>query len=58
MNVLVATKTLPVFDVLQGIESIECQEALFTGQVYEALWWWISRISSPTPTPRRCSRAS
>lgn len=37
MNVLVATKALPVFDVLQGIEGIECEEALFTSQVYEAL---------------------
>ena len=36
MNVLVATKALPVFDVLQGIEGIECKEALFTGRVYEA----------------------
>jgi hypothetical protein len=36
MNVLVATKALPVFDVLQGIEDIECKEALFTGRVYEA----------------------
>ena len=36
MNVLVATKALPVFDVLQGIEGIECEEALFTGRVYEA----------------------
>ena len=37
MNVLVATKALPVFDVLQGVEGIECEEALFTGQVYESL---------------------
>jgi hypothetical protein len=36
MNVLVATKALPVFDVLQGVEDIECEGALFTGQVYEA----------------------
>jgi len=37
MKILVATKALPVFDVLQGIEGIECQEALFTGQIYDAL---------------------
>ena len=36
MNVLVATKALPVFDVLQGIENVEFEEALFTGRVYEA----------------------
>lgn len=37
MKVMVATKALPVFDVLQGIDGIECEEALFTGQVYETL---------------------
>jgi hypothetical protein len=36
MNILVATKALPVFDVLQGTEDVECKEALFTGRVYEA----------------------
>jgi len=37
MKVLVATKALEVFDVLQGIEGVECQEALFTGQIYDTI---------------------
>ncbi|MCB0215469.1 MAG: hypothetical protein H6648_04840 [Caldilineae bacterium] len=37
MKVLVATKDLAVFDALQGIDGLEYGEALFTGQIYEAL---------------------
>lgn len=37
MKVLVATKDLAVFDALQGITGLEYEEALFTGQIYEAL---------------------
>jgi hypothetical protein len=34
---LVATKDLSVFDALQGLTGLEYDEALFTGQIYEAL---------------------
>lgn len=37
MKVLVATKDLGVFDSLQGIDGLQIDEALFTGQIYEAL---------------------
>lgn len=37
MKVLVATKDLGVFDALQGLEGLEYDEALFTGQIYQAL---------------------
>lgn len=37
MKVLVATKDLAVFDALQGITGLEYEEALFTGQIYEAV---------------------
>lgn len=37
MKILIATKTLAVFDVLKDMEGIECKEALFTGQIYDAL---------------------
>lgn len=37
MKVLVATKDLAVFDSLQGITGLEYEEALFTGQIYEAV---------------------
>mgnify|MGYP001135954295 CR=1 FL=1 len=37
MKVLVATKDLAVFDQLQGITGLEYEEALFTGQIYEAV---------------------
>jgi hypothetical protein len=37
VKVLVATKDLGVFEALQGINGLEYDEALFTGQIYEAL---------------------
>jgi hypothetical protein len=37
VKVLVATKDLGVFEALQGIDGLEYDEALFTGQIYEAL---------------------
>lgn len=37
MKVLVATKDLGVFDALQGLDGLEYDEALFTGQIYQAL---------------------
>lgn len=37
MKVLVATKDLAVFDVLQGLNGLEYDKALFTGQIYDAL---------------------
>lgn len=37
MKILIATKKLVVFDVLKDMEGIECEEALFTGQIYDAL---------------------
>jgi hypothetical protein len=37
MKVLTATKNLAVFDFLQDLEDIEQTEALFTGQIYDAL---------------------
>jgi hypothetical protein len=37
VKVLVATKDLAVFDALQGITGLEYEEALFTGQIYEAV---------------------
>ncbi|MFN2251398.1 MAG: hypothetical protein ACK2UL_05715 [Anaerolineae bacterium] len=37
MKVLVATKDLAVFDALQGLTGLGYEEALFTGQIYEAL---------------------
>jgi hypothetical protein len=37
VKVLVATKDLAVFDALQGVNGLEYEEALFTGQIYEAL---------------------
>ena len=37
MKALVATTELAVFDALQGLSGLEVQEALFTGQIYEAL---------------------
>jgi len=37
VKVLVATRDLAVFDALQGLTGLELQEALFTGQIYEAL---------------------
>jgi hypothetical protein len=37
VNVLVATKDLTVFDALQGLTGLEYREALFTGQIYDAL---------------------
>ncbi len=37
MKVLVASKSLPVFDVLQGVRDVEHRVALFTGQVYDTL---------------------
>lgn len=37
MKVLVATKNLAVFEDLQGVPGLEYDEALFTGQIYEAL---------------------
>ena len=37
MKVLVATKDLAVFDALQGIDGLEVDRALFTGQIYDAL---------------------
>ena len=37
MRVLTATKALEVFDVLEEMEDIEQQQALFTGQIYDAL---------------------
>jgi len=59
MRILIATKTLAVFDVLKGMEGIECKEALFTGQIYDASWRcnWSSLAlgtSSNTPTTWRC----
>jgi hypothetical protein len=37
MKVLTATKALAVFDVLEDMEDVEQKEALFTGQIYDAL---------------------
>ena len=37
MKVLVATKDLAVFDALQGLQGLEYDQALFTGQIYDAL---------------------
>jgi len=37
MKVLVAAKALAVFEALQRIEDVEYEEALFTGQIYEAI---------------------
>jgi len=37
VKVLVATKDLAVFEALQGIDGLEYDEALFTGQIYERL---------------------
>lgn len=37
MKVLTATKALAVFDVLEDMEDVEQREALFTGQIYDAL---------------------
>ena len=37
MKVLVATKDLAVFEALQGIDGLEYDEALFTGQIYDAM---------------------
>jgi len=37
VKVLVATKDLGVFDALQGLDGLEYDEALFTGQIYQAL---------------------
>jgi hypothetical protein len=37
VKVLVATKELAVFDSLQGLSGLDVEEALFTGQIYEAL---------------------
>jgi hypothetical protein len=37
MKVLTATKALAVFDVLEGMEDVEQEQALFTGQIYDAL---------------------
>lgn len=37
MKVLVAAKALEIFEALQRIEDVEYEEALFTGQVYDAI---------------------
>lgn len=37
MRVLTATKSLEVFDILENMEGIEQKEALFTGQIRDAL---------------------
>jgi len=37
MRVLTATKALAVFNALEDFEDVEHKEALFTGQIYEAL---------------------
>ena len=37
MKVMVATKDLAVFEALQGLDGLEYDEALFTGQIYEGL---------------------
>jgi hypothetical protein len=37
VKVLVATRDLGVFEALQGLTGLEYDEALFTGQIYEAL---------------------
>jgi len=37
MRVLTATKALAVFDALEDMEDVERKEALFTGQIYDAL---------------------
>ena len=37
MRVLIATKALAVFDVLEEMEDVEHRQALFTGQIYDAL---------------------
>lgn len=37
MKVLTATKALGVFDVLEDMEDVEQKQALFTGQIYDAL---------------------
>jgi len=37
MRVLTATKALAVFDLLEDMEDVEQEKALFTGQIYDAL---------------------
>jgi hypothetical protein len=37
MKVLTATKALAVFDVLEEMQDVEQKQALFTGQIYDAL---------------------